>query len=239
MRQEPQKPVARQPSLAQAFTDRWAQQPVPGVKRLTWRKDDEHAHVHDKAFEQMRDSVFKRDNYSCRFCAFKSAKYQEVHHFDDNHANNDASNLLTVCNLCHQVFHLGMCGMRSAGFIAAVPELTQVEINHLVRAHFVSQMIGDDAIKDKLTGMYAILRSRADMLKVVFEVELSSPLLLAQVLSACDDATFAERAKLLAPLRVIPTKDAFHESQLAYYSINLRPQFAADQWSALARQLMA
>lgn len=227
------------PSLAQAFTDRWAHQPTPGVKRLTWRKDDEHAHVHDKAFEKMRETVFKRDNFSCRFCTFKSARYQEVHHFDDDHSNNGSENLLTVCNLCHQVFHLGMCGMRSAGFIAAVPELSQVEINHLCRAHFVHQMIGDDATKDKLTGLYALLRARADMLKVAFEVELSSPLLLAQVLSDCDDATFADRARLLAPLRVIPTKDAFHENQLAYYAVNLRPQFLAENWAAYARQLMA
>jgi intracellular multiplication protein IcmJ len=100
-------------------------------------------------------------------------------------------------------------------------------------------MVGDDSTKDRLTGLYALFRARADMLKTVFEVELSSPLLLAQVLSDCDDLTFSKRAALLAPLRIVPTKDAFHENQLAYYAVNLRPQFLADNWSAYARQLMS
>ena len=73
------------PGLSLGFSDRWACQPVIGVKRQMFRMDDEHADLADAAFDKVRESVLHRDNYSCRFCAFKSAKYQEVHHFDNNH----------------------------------------------------------------------------------------------------------------------------------------------------------
>jgi intracellular multiplication protein IcmJ len=240
MRQIPtpeQKTAPAPPPLSIANAGRLEYQPVPGVKRQMWRKDDEHAHVADAAFAPVRENVLKRDNYSCRFCAHKAPKYQEVHHFDDNHGNNDPSNLLTVCNLCHQVHHLGMCGMRNAGFIAAIPELTQVEVNQLVRAHFVVQMIGDQNSKDKLTGLYALMRARADMLKTAFNLDISSPLLFAEILSVCDDKLFAERAKLVESLRLVPTKEAFHAGQLEYYAVNQRTQFLPENWAAFARQL--
>lgn len=240
MRQTPhQSPsVSAPPPLSLAFTNRLACQPLLGVKRKVWRSDDDHAHFADQAFAPVREQVLKRDNHTCRFCTFKSAKYQEVHHYDDNHANNDPNNLLTVCNLCHQVHHLGMCGMRSAGFIAAVPELTQTEVNHIARAYFVEQMIGDSNTRDRLTGLYALLKNRADILKSAFSLDISSPLLFAEILSGCDDAMYANRKQLLESLRLVPTREAFHSGQLEYYAVNLRSQFLADSWAALARQLM-
>ena len=113
MRQTPQTTgatgqAAVPPSLLLGHLNRAANQPVFGVKRKLWRKDDEHADVADAGFTPVRTEVLQRDNYPCRFCGFKAAKYQEVHHLDDNHQNNDPQNLLTVCNLCHQVHHLGM-----------------------------------------------------------------------------------------------------------------------------------
>lgn len=229
-------PVVPPASLAAA--NRWSHQPVLGVKRLMWRKDDDHAHVADQAFAAVAENVRKCDNQSCRFCGFKSSKYQELHHFDDNHANNDPNNLLTVCNLCHQVHHLGMCGMRNAGFIAAIPELTQAEVNHICRAYFVTQLIGDQNTKDRLTGLYALMRARADMLKTAFNLDISSPLLFAELLSNCDDRLYAERATILESLRLVPTREAFHAGQLEHYSVNLRPHFLSDNWPALTRQLV-
>lgn len=227
------------PPLSLALASRFIAQPLFGVKRQMWRKDDEHAHLADAAFAPVRDSVIKRDNYTCRYCSFKAAKYQEVHHFDNNHSNNDPNNLLTVCNLCHQVHHIGVCGMRNAGFLAAIPELTQTEVNHIARAYFVTQVISNDQnTKDKLTGLYALMRARADTLKSAFSVDISSPLLFAEILSVCDEDMFNKRATLMESLRLVPTKEAFHPGQLEYFAVNVRTQFLPDTWAALARQLM-
>ena len=233
------KTAAAVPPLSIAFLARQGVQPTLGVKRRTWRMDDDHAHLADAAFADTRQQVLNRDNFTCRFCGFKATKYQEVHHLDDNHQNNDQTNLLTVCNLCHMVHHLGLCGMKGAGFIAAIPELTQVEVNQIARNYFVAAMIGDQNTKDRLTGLYALFRARADGMKVVFGDDLSDPLRYAQALSALDDKAYASAVSSCSGLiRVVPKKEAFHPGQLEFYCANLRPQFSTDSWSALASQLM-
>lgn len=224
--------------LSLAFASRWACQPVIGVKRQMFRMDDEHAHLADSAFQAVRESVLKRDNYSCRFCAFKASKFQEVHHFDNNHQNNDPNNLLTVCNLCHQVHHAFLCGTANAGFFAVIPELTQTEVNHICRAIFVAQLIGDQAVKDKLTGLYALFRAGADELKMPFETDISMPTTIAQVLAVIDSESFNRRAETLANVRLVPTQEAFRPTQLEHYAVNQRQNFSPENWGALARQLM-
>lgn len=224
--------------LSLTLAARFDFQPVPGVKRKLWRKDDDHAAVSDASFASVRENVMKRDNHTCRFCGFKAAKYQEVHHVDDDHSNNDPSNLLTICNLCHQVHHLGMCGMRNGGFFASIPELTQSEVNHIVRAYFVTQMMQTNQnTKDRLTGLYAIFRSRSDMLKEAFKLDISSPLLFAEILSTCDDQMYSARAKIMESLRLVPTQEAFNVDQLKYYAVNMAQKFNPTSWPALSSQL--
>lgn len=110
------------------------QKPVPelvmSAKRSVWRMHD-HAGEADKQFQQVRKSVLEAANYECAFCSLQSSKYQEVHHADDDHKNNDPSNLYCSCPLCHQVFHIGLAGMRDGADIVYAPELTQVELNQL------------------------------------------------------------------------------------------------------------
>jgi intracellular multiplication protein IcmJ len=232
-----QNPIASATASSLTLATRRALQPVFGVKRRVWRKDDDHAQLADQAFAPVREQVLKRDNTACQFCGFKSPKYQEVHHRDDNHANNDPGNLLTVCNLCHQVHHLGMCGMRNGGFIAAIPELTQTEVSHIARAYFVAQLVADANTKDRLRGLYALMRSRADMLKSAFNLDISSPLLFAEILSGCEDSLYATRGALVESLRLVATAQAFHAGQLEYYAVSLRAHFAPENWQALASQL--
>lgn len=230
-------PSNEHPAPATPAAARHANQPRFGVKRPLWRKDDEHGHLDSAAFAPERDSVFKRDNHSCRFCGFKASRHQEIHHIDGDHHNHQATNLLTACNLCHQVHHLGVSGMRNAGLIAALPELTQTEVNHIARACFVAQLLDDQNTKNRLTGLYALLQARADALKNAFNHDISSPLLLAELLATCDEQRYAGRAAPLAALRLVPTREAFRAGQLEYYAANMKTAFSPDNWSKLARQL--
>lgn len=225
------------PSLSLAFTSRLACQPVIGVRRHKWRMDDDHELINSESLQTVRDAVFKRDNFTCRFCTFKASKYQEIHHFNDDHKNNNPDNLLTCCNLCHQNFHIGTCAQNSAGFFALLPELTQAEVNHISRVYFVNQLIGEQQVKDKLTGLYALFRARGDNLKNAFGLDLSTPTFFAQVLSVIDESIFAKRGEIMESLRLVPTKEAFKAGQLDYYAVNTRPQFSGEDWPALARQL--
>lgn len=226
-------------NLIEGHLNRSANQPILGVKRKLWRKDDEHADASDLEFLEKRKSVFSRDNYTCRFCTFKASKFQEVHHLDDDHSNNEMSNLITVCNLCHQVFHLGMCAMRGSGFIAAIPELTQTEINNIARAIFVSEFSGTNQLNNKLKSLYALFQFRGvDTLKNLYGVDISTPYALAEVLSTCPDEVYENRGKIFSLLRVVPTKEAFSHGQIEFYAANQKNNFDPKAWSAMLPQLI-
>ena len=213
-------------------------QPIIGVKRKVWRRDDEHAALADAAFEPMRKAVLARDNHTCRFCGFQASKYQEIHHLDDDHTNNHESNLVTVCTLCHQTHHLGMFAMRNAGFLAALPEFTQTEVNHFCRIIHVTTLFAEESTKAKLEGLFALFTSRgADTLKRPFQCDISDPYLLTQILSGGDDETYAKRAASLSELRLVSTKNAFHAGQLEFYAQHCRALFLPGSWPSLARQM--
>ena len=220
--------------------NRRANQPVLSVKRKLWRRDDDHAAIKDQAFDTIRTAVLKRDVYTCRFCQFQASKYQEVHHLDDDHANNTGDNLITACTLCHQVHHLGMCGVRNGGFIAAIPELTQTEINHIVRGIYVQDLIETQEVRDKNKSLLALFELRGtDTLKNIYGTDLRDALTWGQILSDLPDDLYEKRAEILAPLRLVPTVEAFNEGQLDYYAANKTAAMKADTWKALCHQLLA
>lgn len=212
-------------------------EPILGVKRKLWRRDDEHASPADLAFQSTRKAVLSRDDFTCFYCRFKAEKYQEVHHKDDDHKNNSEANLLTVCNLCHQVFHIGMCAMRGGGFFAAIPELTQTQVNNIARAILVGSLLSDKHC-DKLLGLYAVLEYRgSNTLKRLYGVDISDPYVFAEILSLGDETLYRKRAALLSPLRLVPTKQSFHGGQIEYYANNHPDQFNPAVWTALSKQL--
>ncbi|HDS1733935.1 HNH endonuclease [Pseudomonas sp. BP8] len=230
------------PTLASGYVSRTANQPVFGVRRPLWRSDDAPGKLHGEANAKLRTSVLQRDNYTCRFCGFKSAKYQELHALDGNVDNCTKENLVTACNLCRQVHHLGACAMNSSGFFVAVQELTQTEINNIARCIYVNELLGDAAVNDKLTSLLAAFKFRgSDSLKEVFGGEVITVLGVAETLaskSLVSDEEYARRGEWLAPLRLFPTKNAFKDGQLEYYAEHNRALFLPGNWSALTGQLM-
>ena len=207
-------------------------QPILGVKRELWRMDDEHASESDKEFEAIRADILMRDNFTCKFCSFRCSKYQEVHHWDNNHANSTRENLLTTCNLCHQIFHLGMASIRDAGYLAYIPELSHTEINCLVRSMMVMPHVAgaDPAHLDMLQSLNAIFQSRGpNYIKDVTKSDIGDISRLAEWLSNCPQQEFDARETLLSGIRLIPKPGAFAEKQLQFYAIQLTRSFKSTE----------
>ncbi|MEA9392218.1 type IVB secretion system protein IcmJDotN [Acerihabitans sp. TG2] len=205
-------------------------QPVLSVKRKVWRQDDEHTILHDEKYKAVREKILMRDKYTCSHCGFKFNYYQEVHHIDDDHSNQDESNLETICGLCHQVYHLGMTALRGSGFIAYIPELKQTDINSLCRVIFMQLRKMDDISPyiNKLQGLYSIFQERGgDTLKKVFyhgdknKLDISQPMVFAQYLSLCSDDDFNKKDRILSGFVLVPTINAFKSKQLEEYFIAL------------------
>lgn len=72
-----------------------------------WRDKKAQQKLSKQEWKKTRVRILTRDDYTCVYCGYRAEKYQEVHHIDGNHDNNHEENLLTVCPLCHAVFHVG------------------------------------------------------------------------------------------------------------------------------------
>ncbi len=58
---------------------------------------------HNNLWYELRKIIYKRDNYVCQECGSKSRGKNSLHahHIDYDTNNNDLSNLITLCNVCH------------------------------------------------------------------------------------------------------------------------------------------
>ena len=57
-------------------------------------------------WSRIRKVVLQRDNNTCRACGYQSAKYMNLHHFEET-GKNEPDNLITMCVACHAVLHMG------------------------------------------------------------------------------------------------------------------------------------
>lgn len=203
---------------------------VLSVKAVNWRMYDDDSAIADEEFKQVRSSVLTRDDHSCRFCGFRAMKWQEVHHVNDDHADNRRENLVTACIFCHMVQHIGLAGRNKEAVLAWIPEIDQARLHHIVRTLLVVSIYADGIAKDRNKQPAAIrvaktmaeaarsletkLRSREAKAAEIFGT--SDPLELANVLqqiagNPATAALYADRSKKLFPgLRLLPLGRRVH-----------------------------
>lgn len=176
---------------------------------------DTHADESDKRYSSVRSAILERDDHSCCFCGFRALKYQEIHHLDDNHGNNNPANLATACCLCHLCFHLGMAGIRNAGSIIWCPELTQASINNLCRSIFVA-VSNNGKHEEAARKLNESLESRAALIKEELGDGAINPGSIGQAFLEMTDEQYATRDKRMPGLRLLPRMAAFGK-QVAYW----------------------
>ena len=93
-----------------------------------------------EAFALKRKRILLRDAHTCQGCGIclnpaenTPARGLEVHHINANPRDNRAENLVSLCGLCHGIFHIGCFARRigSGMHVIHCPELSQAELNLL------------------------------------------------------------------------------------------------------------
>lgn len=231
---------------------------VPGVKRSVWRRDDQATADADLEFAQTRMNILKRDRFTCRYCEFKSVPdrgrnvdpasrlasgYLEVHHLNDNHKNNQQSNLVSICPFCHQVHHIGFAAHEKAIRIIWLPWIEQADLNLLVNGLAVASsrkgQIGEEA--DNL--MVCLQALDGPLIKNYGE-EITDPKSFATALMGMHieggKKTYAKREKALAGIRILPNTAKFAEAVEWWSQTTWLPgEQWEKQWTQVYQQWMA
>jgi len=196
---------------------------VLSVKALNWRQNDDGAEEADREFEHARRRALERDDHACRFCGFRAAKWQEVHHLNDDHADNRLENLATTCLHCHMCQHIGRAGAVGEATLVWLPEIPQDRLNNLVKACLVAQrqtemmLQGQNKVglHQQQAAKYAAEAAKAFFARVQAReaeaerrIGTSSAALLGEVLADIarqSSEAYGHRDRMLQGIRLLPT----------------------------------
>lgn len=145
-------------------------------------------------------NVMQRDGFSCRCCGFTSRKYQRVVPYDADQAPGGDKHV-TVCTSCERCLELKQTGLMGGGLLVWLPELTQIELNHVVRALYVARSSGDDLAKAASRTIDVLTARKAEAKK---RLGTDDPLVLATALQeAVDVDSYKARGDRMDGIRLL------------------------------------
>lgn len=205
--------------------------------RASWQVPAHHGTEQDASatMKEARPKVLARDGNACKYCGFKAQKWQEIHHLDDDHANNNLSNLVTACPFCHQCFHLGLAGSTAGGMLIWLPEISQVNLNHLARALFVAMRDDKSKMYAAASGLYMSLESRGVFMEQHFAAGAANPGVLGQAFLKMKKEDYEKRESFLKNIRLLPQRSRF-EPQIKYWAETVFRDLPPESWDRLINE---
>jgi ankyrin repeat protein len=85
-------------------------------------------------------TVLERDNHTCRFCGFKSRKYQWLVALHGNFREVD--DCVTACSFCTQAAYLDIISPLQSGVMIWLPEFRQTDLNRVMGYIYVARHPG-------------------------------------------------------------------------------------------------
>lgn len=180
----------------------------------------------DRAFETMRDKVFKRDAYTCQFCGFQAQQYQEIINLDENYRNNKLANMVTACCFCAQCFFIENVGQRGfgGGKLIYLPELNQAELNSFCHVVFCALTNGA-GYSDAAQSIYRDLKFHSQPIEEKFGEDMSKPSVFGQMIAECSNEE-KELKEVLKQFCLLPTYAKFRK-QLDTWAASVTQELTA------------
>ncbi len=185
------------------------------AKRGNWQRFT--SRKANKAFLDVRDKVFTRDDYTCRYCGFQAKRYQEIVNIDHNYDNTVLANLATACNFCTQCFFIDSVGMdgKSGALLIYLPEISQADLNHFCRTLFCS-MLREAPYKGKLQAAYLSLQDRAKSVEEVFGPNTQEPAVFGQTLIDSNLSNVHYKNPIFSDLKLLPIRK-YYKAHAEYW----------------------
>jgi len=211
---------------------------VIGIKRMRFRANDARRKAADAEYRAIRPGFIEQSNGRCRYCNYSSKKHNEVHHLDDDHHNNDRSNFAIACRACHPYQHIGEPskagdlageGLGSATLLAAIPEISAQDLNHLQRAIGAALLDPKEAHAARAI-LEHLVEERCRPVKEVWETCL--PVNFAAALAQLSQQEYLQRDRTVGHLRII-----FNEGILEQFGRQLLldyPALPVKTWEGVA-----
>lgn len=219
------------------------------ASRKSWKQSSTHGTTSDKMYKRkynsLWDEVWEKDKYSCYFCGFTSKKHQEIHHLNDDHSDNSIENLVTICPLCHQNFHLDSMSNTNGGKIIWLPEMSQQELNYLCRGIFIAIEEAENAENEQRepVGFAKIARMLEESLKersAVLEQHIqqgsSDPANFATALININEETYEKREEFIRPFKLLHFKTRY-SIQTKYWKNETFKNVPVETWQNLIKTL--
>jgi intracellular multiplication protein IcmJ len=203
------------------------------VKRSQFRLDDPKAEHSDSEFKELRNKIKKRDDYTCFYCNFRAFDFQEVHHINDNHTNNAETNLTTICPICHGCKHIGLSGLDEKGFLIYYPNISQVNLNIIIKTVWVGIESEDKDIKNHCQN---IIDKFYELKDVADEKLTSDPATLSTLLLDMDEYEYKDRQKKLKNFILVPRIEAY-KKQSRYWAKEVFKGTPSSEWLKIAKKI--
>lgn len=185
------------------------------AKRGNWPRF--RARRNNKSFLKLEQQILARDQYTCRYCGFRSDKYQVVVNIDHDYSpgKSTPNNLATACLFCAQCFFLDSIGHENnwGGTLIYLPEISQSDLNHFSRVLFAS-MLRDAPYKGKLQTAYLSLKDRENVVNQFFGPKSSDPYVFGQTLIDSNLTPEQLQHPMMVQLRLLPDRKCFTEEVL-------------------------
>jgi intracellular multiplication protein IcmJ len=151
---------------------------------------------------ELKKAVLERDNYTCQCCGFKAGKYQEIHFQDHNRKNLAMANLATACIFCHQCFNLEHATTMRSGVMIWLPEITQKDLHHIMRAVYVARISQGPMAEAARATLDALMARREEARR---RIQTDDPYVLSTVLNDfLTSRYYADRNEKLDGIRLLP-----------------------------------
>lgn len=152
--------------------------------------------------DSLKETVLKRDDYTCRYCGFRAERYQEINYTGGEKVEAKPENYVAACTFCHQCFHLERVALSQSGAVIFLPEIGQAALNHMCRAIYIARITQGPIAEAAREALDVLLARRAEAQN---RIGTDDPRTLASVLQEfLEEKEYAARAVRLKGIRILP-----------------------------------